>query len=77
MKDKLILYKEKDCPLCDEAYELLLILQLVYEFDIEERFITDRDEWLLKYQFKIPVVAYKNREIFGRDLTYEALEGLL
>lgn len=77
MKEKVLFYKEENCPLCDEAHELLLVLQLIHDFEIEERMITSKDEWFLKYQFKIPVVVYKDEEIFGDGLTYERLESLL
>lgn len=52
----LYFYTKKDCPLCEEGLVLLKHLQSAYSFQIEERDIYTRDEWLEKYQIRIPVV---------------------
>ena len=43
------LYREHDCPLCEDAKALLHILAFEHTFEIEERYIQDNDAWVAKY----------------------------
>jgi len=74
---KVILYTEHNCPLCEDAKALLHILKLDYSFDMEERYIQDNDEWVLKYHLKVPVVEIDGREIYGDNLNFKTLDNLL
>ncbi|MCR6095153.1 glutaredoxin family protein [Salipaludibacillus agaradhaerens] len=49
-------YTKSDCSLCDEGFETLRILQNKHHFSIEKRNIYTQDEWLEKYQIRIPVI---------------------
>jgi len=65
------------CVLCDEAMTLLRMLQHDYSFDIEERNIYARDEWLELYQIVIPVIEVNGEQISGVGINYEILEDFL
>lgn len=65
------------CVLCDEAMILLQMLQHEYSFDIEERDIYAKDEWLELYQIVIPVIEVNDEQISGVGIDYETLESFL
>lgn len=77
MLKKVILYTKENCPLCDEAKAMLLILQAEHALQIEERDIHERDEWLLEYQLKIPVISIDNEELHAGQISLDQLEGLI
>ena len=62
------------CALCDEAYDLLKVLELEYPLTIEEVDIYNDDELFEKYHIDIPVIKIKNDEITAQQLTYEKIE---
>ncbi|MDO6657910.1 glutaredoxin family protein [Anaerobacillus sp. 1_MG-2023] len=67
MQKSVILYSKETCPLCDEAYELLLELQEEEMFSLQ---IVDiyKDEALLeKFMLMIPVVEIDEEVVdYGR-----------
>ncbi|MBF0705694.1 glutaredoxin family protein [Guptibacillus hwajinpoensis] len=67
MQKSVILYSKETCPLCDEAYELLLELQKEEMFSLQ---IVDiyKDEALLeKFMLMIPVVEIDEEVVdYGR-----------
>ncbi|MGG1686749.1 glutaredoxin family protein [Pseudalkalibacillus sp. NRS-1564] len=67
MEKSVILYSKETCPLCDEAYELLLELQEEEMFSLQ---IVDiyKDEALLeKFMLMIPVVEIDEEVVdYGR-----------
>ncbi|WP_053218676.1 glutaredoxin family protein [Virgibacillus senegalensis] len=68
---KVVLYSKPNCPLCEEAKELLLAMQDQYGYELEEVDIYNDDQLLEKYQLMIPVVEIDGQEAgYGRiDLT--------
>ncbi|WLD95467.1 glutaredoxin family protein [Alkalihalobacillus sp. AL-G] len=62
-------YTKKNCPLCDNAYQVLEELQEEYNFTIEERDIYSNDKWLEAYGLMIPVV-----QVNGVDIDYGLIE---
>ncbi|SDM17880.1 glutaredoxin family protein [Sediminibacillus halophilus] len=67
---KVVLYSKPNCPLCDEAKELLIAFQDQYNYELKVVDIYSDDELLEKYQLMIPVV-----EIDGRQADYGQIEG--
>lgn len=70
----LYFYMRENCPLCDEAEQLLEVLQLDYHFTIEKRNIEEDDQWLSQYQMEIPVVEIGEDILYGKDLNLHQLE---
>ncbi|SDK05630.1 glutaredoxin family protein [Sediminibacillus albus] len=66
---KVVLYSKPNCPLCDEAKDLLIAFQDQYGYDLKEVDIYSDDELLEKYQLTIPVV-----EIDGQEVDYGQIE---
>ncbi|MCT2536055.1 glutaredoxin family protein [Aquibacillus koreensis] len=60
-----ILYTKVNCPLCEDAKQLLEFLQLDHPFELKEVDIYQNDDLLEKYQLMIPVV-----EIDGVEVDY-------
>lgn len=71
------LYREHDCPLCEDAKALLHILAFEHTFEIEERYIQDNDAWVEKYHLKVPVIEIDGVEIYGSDINIETIDKLL
>ena len=71
------LYREHDCPLCEDAKALLHILALDDTFEIEERYIQDNDAWVARYHLKAPVIEIDGVEIYGSDINIETIDKLL
>ena len=75
---KVIFYTKENCSLCDDAAALLSMFQHDYFFEIEERDIYTKDEWLEKYQLLIPYVKINdttlNCEQFNMDNLEQALK---
>ncbi len=57
------LYMKENCPLCDEAEEVLVALQSKWEFQIKKVNIYEDDQLLEKYQLRIPVITFANEVI--------------
>ncbi|GER65935.1 thioredoxin family protein [Weizmannia acidilactici] len=64
---ELTLYTRKHCPLCEEAKELLHLLQKEIPFRLVERDIEKNDGWMERYGLMIPVVEFEGEVIqYGR-----------
>ncbi|MDC3416175.1 glutaredoxin family protein [Aquibacillus salsiterrae] len=62
-----ILYSKIDCPICEEAKQLILTLKDAYSFTLDEVDIYKDDLLLEKYQLMIPVVEIDCNEVdFGQ-----------
>ncbi|MBP1947909.1 glutaredoxin family protein [Virgibacillus litoralis] len=72
-----IFYTKENCSICDDARSLLDLLKYDYTFQVEERDIYSKDEWLEKYQLMIPVVKIKSTTLDCEQISYEALEKAL
>lgn len=60
-------YTKKNCPLCEEAKDLLKILQREVTFTLLEVDIYSNDKLLEQYGLMIPVVEINNQVIqYGR-----------
>ena len=66
------LYMKANCPLCEDAKQLLdLLLSKDIRAHYEEIDIYSKDEWLEKYQLMIPVV-----EIEGEIVAYGRVDSI-
>ncbi|SDQ26609.1 Glutaredoxin [Virgibacillus subterraneus] len=72
-----IFYTKENCSLCDDARSLLDLLNYDYPFQLEERDIYSKDEWLEKYQLMIPVVKVNDTTLDCEEISYEELERVL
>lgn len=66
---KMKLYTRKQCPLCDKAKMVLIDLQAVYSFTLEEVDIAEDDFLTEQYGLMIPVV-----ELNGEELQYGQID---
>ncbi|QHS23234.1 glutaredoxin family protein [Virgibacillus sp. MSP4-1] len=73
MKNNIIFYTKENCPLCEEARSLLMLLQTEYEFHIEEKDIYEDDRLLEKYQISIPVIRVDEEEIDGSQMNLQQI----
>lgn len=69
-------YTKNNCPLCEEAKVLLDTLN-TNNILIEEIDIYQSDTLLEKYQLMIPVIAYKDKEVYGNEIDIENISILL
>ncbi|MFD1451055.1 MULTISPECIES: glutaredoxin family protein [Oceanobacillus] len=69
-------YTKNNCPLCDEAKALLDMLN-TNNILIEEIDIYQSEVLLEKYQLMIPVIAYKEKEVYGNEINIENISRLL
>lgn len=67
-------YTKDNCSLCEDAYALLMMLQNHYPFDVQERDIYTKDEWLEEYQLLIPAVRMNNTFLTCEEMNLERLE---
>jgi len=74
---KVILYTKEICSLCDDAKALLLMFQRDYPFELEERDIYTKDEWLEKYQLLIPYVQINDSTLDCEEINIDSLEQIL
>ncbi|WP_407270777.1 glutaredoxin family protein [Radiobacillus sp. PE A8.2] len=56
-------YTKKQCPLCEEAKDLLLSLQPEFTFQLEEIDIYEDDQLLEAYQLMIPVIEVDEKQV--------------
>lgn len=69
-------YTKTNCPLCEEAKGLLDLLNTNH-IPVEEIDIYQSDALLEKYQLLIPVIAYKDNEVYGNEINIENISRLL
>ena len=72
-KIKLQLYTKADCPLCDEAKELLELLASQFPIQIEEIDITANLGLFTKYKELIPVLELEGKRLFVHRIHAKAL----
>ncbi|AFY34412.1 glutaredoxin family protein [Calothrix sp. PCC 7507] len=58
---RLILYSKPGCHLCEGLHEKLAQIQNI-DFELEVRDITTREDWLLAYQYEVPVLFLSHRQ---------------
>lgn len=73
----IIFYTKEKCPLCDDVRAMLELIRYDCPFEIEERNIYEKDEWLEKYQLQIPVVEINDTSLNCEQISYEALNQAL
>ncbi|MGM8366106.1 glutaredoxin family protein [Virgibacillus sp. W0181] len=74
---QVVFYTKDNCSLCEEARAIILLLQKHYPFELEERDIYTKDEWLEEYQLLIPAVEMNDIRLNCEELTFETLEQAL
>ncbi|MDC3412287.1 glutaredoxin family protein [Aquibacillus sp. 3ASR75-11] len=74
---QVILYTKNNCSLCDEAKELLQLLQAKHPFELKEVNIYQDDALLEKYQIMIPVVEVNGKEIDSGIISLLTIEEAL
>ena len=65
---KVTFYTKEKCLLCDEALELLDIIQDIEPFQLEIKNIYEDDDLLEEYQLIIPVIKIEKAELFGESI---------
>ena len=73
-KIKLQLYTKSDCPLCDEAKELLEPLAARIPIQIEEIDITTNLGLFTKYKELIPVLELEGEQLFVHRIHVNSLK---
>jgi glutaredoxin len=68
------IYSKPDCPLCDEAKEVLLRVQRRVPFTLTEINIETDPELFERYKYDIPVVFVDGRKAFKHHLEERAVE---
>lgn len=63
MKKEVILYSRAQCPLCDDAREMLLEINNHYSFNLTEIDISTDDKLIETYDLMIPVVTIDGEEV--------------
>ncbi|MEI5907680.1 glutaredoxin family protein [Bacillus spongiae] len=63
---EIIFYTRKQCSLCEEAKQTLLLVQEDIPFSLVERDISEKDEWTEQFGLMIPVVEIEGEIVqFG------------
>ena len=75
MMKSIILYTKDNCPLCEEALELLELLAV--KEAVEIRNIYEKDAWLMEYQLMIPVIVIADKKLYGAQINYAVLEEIV
>lgn len=72
-------YTKKNCPLCEEALELLNELAREMEIEVKAFDIYEDDQLLEEYQLKIPIIAVDGHELgygkFSKSTLRQKLNG--
>ncbi|KGX86221.1 glutaredoxin family protein [Pontibacillus litoralis] len=67
MNQYVVLYGKPNCPLCEEAKEIIKRLKKEYDFNLIEKDIYADEQLLEKYMLKIPVIEMNGKEVdYGR-----------
>ncbi|WP_226036006.1 glutaredoxin family protein [Aquibacillus saliphilus] len=64
-------YTKKNCPLCEDAKQLLYLLKDEFAFELNEIDIYTDDALLEKYQLMIPVVHVAGQDIDYGQINYD------
>lgn len=73
---KVQFYTKDHCPLCDEAYALLMMFQREHRFELEVIDIYRDDVLLEAYQLLIPAVRMNDTFLDCRQMNVEVLGSL-
>jgi glutaredoxin len=73
----LLLYTRTACPLCDEAWELLVRYQKQYGFALEARDVDDAVELVEEYGRWVPVVTINGQVRFRGHVNEVLLKRML
>jgi len=68
------IYSKEECPLCDEAKEVLLRVQRRIPFELREVDITKDPALYKEYRYDIPVVWVNGRKAFKHHLEERTVE---
>ncbi len=71
------IYSKTDCPLCDEAKEVLLRVRRRVPFELIEHDIETNPEWHERFRYDIPVVFIDGHKAFKHRVTERELEARL
>jgi glutaredoxin len=74
---QVILYEKPDCPLCEEAGELLRELQEEFTFELKRRSISGDPLLWARYRDVIPVILVDGKEVCRGVVSLETLERAL
>lgn len=66
----IVFYTKENCLLCDDAYDLLKVIQEIEPFNIEVRDIYEDDDLLEEFQLIIPVIKLGNEVLFGDSINF-------
>ncbi|WP_249777611.1 glutaredoxin family protein [Paenalkalicoccus suaedae] len=68
-------YTKEQCPLCEDGLAAVRLLQKELGFELEVRDIYKNDEWLEKYQIRIPVMTDKDDSVIDEgNISYWSLK---
>ena len=70
---KVTFYTKENCLLCDEALDLLRVLQDLESFQLEVKDIYENDDLLEEYQLIIPVIKIDKEELSGEAINIETI----
>lgn len=76
LKSTLFVYSRRGCHLCDVLLEELLPL-VRGKLEIEVRDIDSREEWLRRFNVRIPVVEFDGEVLCEHRLDRPAVEAVL
>jgi glutaredoxin len=71
------IYSKSQCPLCDEAKEVLARVRRRVPFELREIDITRDDSLFQQYRYDIPVVFVNGHKAFKHHLDETAVEARL
>ena len=71
------IYSKPDCPLCDEAKEVLARVRRRVPFELQEIDITKDDTLFQRHRYDIPVVFVNGHKAFKHHLDEKAVEARL
>ena len=75
--NQILFYTKANCPLCAEARALLNLFEQAGNIEVDERDIHESDSWLLEYQLKIPVIEAEGIQLYGNQITLQAIDQLI
>lgn len=77
MVKRILFYTKANWPLCNKARALLKLFEQAGNIEVDERDIHESDSWLLEYQLKIPVIEAEGIQLYGSQITLQAIDQLI
>ncbi|MEI3605588.1 glutaredoxin family protein [Pseudogracilibacillus sp. SE30717A] len=74
---KVEFYTKENCSLCEDAYAIIMMFKNIYSFELDERDIYTKDEWLEEYQLLIPAIRINDTFLTCEEMTIETIEAAL